>query len=124
MQLVFDILQVFVVLVLLHFTTDFTFQTERQAIHKSRLYPHEAVSWQWWLISHSFTQGFFILVATGSIVLALLNSFFHMFVDNGKCEEIISLEEDQLLHLVTNLGIAIVWVRFYSDYGLLRFITW
>ena len=100
-----------------HSITDLALQTDYIGIYKSRhaptldnRRPHKPLVWPWVLIGHSMINGTGVLLVTGSLFLALLETFAHAFIDFFHCEGRYSLTVDQILHGVCKVVWAVIWV--------------
>ncbi len=69
-------------------------------------------SWQYWLTAHSLVHGGIVFLITGSLLLGLVETAIHWFIDFCKCEGWIKLRTDQLLHLVSKVFYLLVLYDF------------
>ena len=67
--------------------------------------------WPHALTAHSIIHGGFVLVLTGSIWLALAEVVIHWLTDFVKCDNMITLNTDQFIHLACKLTWAFIAVR-------------
>lgn len=96
------------VLVIGHFIGDFVLQHDTMAVHKSRhaktpmaLEDNENFpAWYYWLSSHAMVHGLIVYLATQSLVLGLIEIVIHWLIDFSKCEDYLSFNQDQLLHII------------------------
>ncbi|MHC4094174.1 MAG: DUF3307 domain-containing protein [Planctomycetota bacterium] len=55
--------------------------------------------WYFWLSAHSLTHGGAVYFITGSWHLGAVESILHAAIDHLKCEERLSIHQDQALHI-------------------------
>lgn len=96
----YDILQLFLLLLLGHALADYPLQGEFLARAKSRFSPVPGVPWYQALGAHAVIHGGAVAWITGSLLLAALETFSHMLIDDLKCGRRISYNLDQLLHVL------------------------
>lgn len=60
------------------------------------------------LVAHSGIQAGGVYLVTGSLVLALIEWFFHTLIDHAKNEDMISFETDQILHLLCKVVYVVI----------------
>lgn len=108
-------------LLIAHALCDFSLQTPPMASGKNRhnkpkddaVPPGQKVVsiWFYWLGAHALIHAGGAWIATGRVEAAVAMLVSHFVIDAAKCENVTSPHSDQLLHLITMLGIA-VWVTF------------
>lgn len=93
-----------------HAVGDFAMQSDWMVMHKSRhvLVPsarskQPELIWLHVLTAHSLIHGGIVALATGSVVLGLLETAAHWLIDFAKCEEWFGFHTDQGLHLSCKL---------------------
>lgn len=96
----------FCLLLVGHFLADFPWQGEFMATRKNPNHPEGQDIWGWLLLGHSAIHGGFVLLITGSLLLALLETICHAAIDLLKCEGRISFHTDQILHI----GCKLIWI--------------
>jgi hypothetical protein len=85
------------------------------ALGKSRNYAKEwnvrvgGQPWYYHLGAHSLIHGGVIMFITNSLPWSLYISIFHFIFDFAKCEGMITIHQDQFLHVLTLLIIT-VWL--------------
>ena len=99
-------LQLFALLMLAHVLADYPLQGEFLARAKNRHAPMPGVPWYHALGAHALIHGGLVGVLTGSLVLCVLETVLHAWIDDRKCAGRISYNTDQLLHVLCKL----VWV--------------
>src|SRR5512135_2500192 len=90
-------------LVAMHFVLDYPLQGDTVAVQKSPLCNPQlskAVPWYYWMTAHSLMHGGGVLLLTGSLELALIESVVHFVTDYRKCQGKISIHTDQAIHLI------------------------
>jgi len=89
-----------------HFLCDYPLQSDFIAIGKSPLKgSHNGVPWYWIMLSHAFTHGAGVGIVTGDVLLGILETIAHFFIDVAKCMGITTINQDQFLHI----GCKLVW---------------
>jgi hypothetical protein len=92
-----------------HAVCDFVLQSEQMGAAKSRRrslrteHRPEFPPWYFWLSAHSLTHGGAVYLVTGSWYLGAVESIAHAVIDHVKCEERISIQQDQALHIACKL---------------------
>lgn len=97
-------------LVAAHALADYPLQGDFLAQAKNR---NTALGKQFWphaLFAHSMIHGGFVLLLTGSALLAMAEVVIHAATDWLKCEGKISLNMDQAIHLSCKLAWAAITV--------------
>lgn len=104
-------LEVLFWLLVAHAVGDFALQSDWMARHKSRHTRETSVlsdrpEWIWVhvLSAHAMIHGGAVALATGSIVLGLLEFVAHWIIDFCKGEKIFGFHTDQALHLSCKLA--------------------
>jgi hypothetical protein len=109
---------VFMVLFLLlvgHAICDYPLQGDAVAINKNPnantpLQKH--VPWYYWLLSHALMHGGAVALITGSVVLGVLETIAHFFIDYHKCVGRYNIHIDQLLHIICKFLWLVSWIVF------------
>lgn len=105
----YELLQMFVLLLVAHALADYPLQGEFLAKAKSRFVPVPGVPWYQALGAHAVIHGGAVAWITGSLVLGALEVVCHMLIDDLKCGHRISYNVDQLLHVACKvLWIALI----------------
>lgn len=92
-------------LVCCHFLADYPLQGDFLAQAKNRNTAVGRVFWLHALTAHSFIHAGFVALVTGSIWLGLAEAVAHGITDHLKCEQKISLNADQAVHI----GCKVLW---------------
>jgi Protein of unknown function (DUF3307) len=88
-----------------HAICDFVLQGEVMGSAKSRRSGFAAgrgpgfPPWYYWLAAHALTHGGAVFLIARSVPLAALETLLHAGIDHLKCEERISIHQDQALHV-------------------------
>ncbi|WP_449468054.1 DUF3307 domain-containing protein [Stenotrophomonas humi] len=105
----YELLQMFVLLLVAHALADYPLQGEFLARAKSRFVPVPGVPWYQALGAHAVIHGGAVAWITGSLLLGALEVVGHMLIDDLKCGHRISYNVDQLLHVACKvLWIALI----------------
>jgi len=97
-----------------HALADYPLQGEFLATAKNRNTPIGKQFWKVALPAHAIIHGGFVMLITGSLLLALAEVIIHGVTDWFKCEGKISIHIDQLIHLVCKVAWAFA----------IGFVTW
>jgi hypothetical protein len=101
-----DFLTLLFLLVFAHMLADYPLQGPFLSEAKNR---HTKVGSEFWphaLAAHAIIHGGMVLLLTGSMLLALGETVLHAYIDFAKCEQRISLNTDQALHLACKVAWA------------------
>lgn len=107
MELFFTIL---FLLMVGHFIADYPLQGDFLARGKNHTNPIPGIPWYHCLVAHSFIHAGAVYIVTGSLMLALLELVVHTFIDYEKCDGSLTYNQDQFLHFLTKVLIAIIFV--------------
>lgn len=104
--------QLLFLLVVCHNLADYPLQGDFLAQGKNRHTAIGKIFWPYALSAHALIHAGFVFLATGSLLLGLLEAVVHAVTDWLKCEERISLHTDQLAHYLCKLvwALATVWM--------------
>ena len=61
-------------------------------------------AWYYWLSAHSLAHGGGVYLICGNIWLGLLEVALHALIDYIKCENVTTLDQDQVLHVACKIG--------------------
>lgn len=64
--------------------------------------------WYYWLSSHALTHAGAVLLITGSVTCAAIETLSHFLIDLGKCERLYNFHLDQALHIGFKLLYAVL----------------
>lgn len=105
-------LELFVLLVAVHFVADYPLQTDFVAKFKCRAASLPAVPWYYVMAGHAATHGLGVGLATGSVGIGCLEAVAHFGIDVLKCDGLTNIHVDQLLHVLCKAAwVALVFVR-------------
>jgi hypothetical protein len=93
-----------------HALADYPLQGDFLAQAKNRNTELGKLFWPHALAAHAIIHGGFVLVITGSIWMALAESFIHAGTDWLKCESKITLNVDQAIHIACKVVWAVITV--------------
>lgn len=82
-----------------HALADYPLQGDFLSNAKNRNTPIGKIFWPHALTAHSLIHGGFVAILTGSVALGLAETIIHGITDWLKCENIISLNTDQIVHI-------------------------
>ena len=106
-------MDILILLIVSHYLCDYTFQSDFVAKYKNRIVNNKYnPMWFSVLLSHSITHGFGVWLVTGSFTLFFLQVFSHFCIDALKCNQEISFNIDQSLHLVVMLLSFVIYKLF------------
>lgn len=97
-------METFALLIAGHFVADYPLQGDFLA-HAKAQGPLRV----WHLFGHSAIHGGAVLLATGSLLLCVLEALAHMLIDENKVHGRISFAMDQALHLICKF----VWLGLF-----------
>lgn len=92
-------IQLLILLVFCHFVADYPLQSDFIANGKNPNTDLGKLFWKWVLPAHAATHALFVLIVTQSYVLAVFEFFAHSLIDYLKCNNKITLNQDQWLHI-------------------------
>jgi hypothetical protein len=113
-------IQLFYMLLLGHCLADFAFQSEVMGKGKNRnrvpenVPPGQVVTavWPYWLSAHAGIHAAMVLLITQSFWLSLFQFVSHWSIDFLKCDNKLTVHQDQFLHVATLLAISLLYVVF------------
>lgn len=99
---------VFFLLIFFHFLADYPLQGDFLAKAKNRHNPIPGIPWQHAMVAHCGIHSGFVFLATGNLFLAYLEFIAHLLIDKAKCDEVISYNTDQALHIATKILLVVL----------------
>ncbi len=99
----FGLIETFGLLLFAHMLADYPLQGEFLAKAKNRFAPVPGVPWYQAMAAHSVIHGGMVGLVTGSLWLGLAETVIHALIDDLKCGNRISYNQDQTLHLLCKL---------------------
>jgi hypothetical protein len=113
-----EVLNIFYLLVLGHFVADFALQSEVMRKGKNRNRKPDyipagqvpTVVWPYWLSSHAGIHAIPVYLITGSFSLSVLEFVIHWVTDFFKCENKLTVHQDQFIHFASKLLIAHLYI--------------
>ncbi len=110
--MLYSALLIFGVLLFFHFLADYPLQGDFLAKAKNQTNPIPHVPWQHALFAHSFIQAGFVYLATGNVVLFVVEFFAHGCIDYQKSRGELTFAQDQYIHIAMKAIYAILVVYF------------
>lgn len=102
----FDPVAIFALLIFGHMLGDYPLQGDFLAKAKNRFNPLPGTPWYQAMAAHAVIHGGLVFLATGSLILGVLETFVHAVIDDTKCRGVISYNVDQAAHI----GCKILWL--------------
>lgn len=93
-----------------HAIADYPLQSDFIATAKNRHTELGKQYWLWVLPAHSLIHGIGVMLITGEVWLGVFETGVHFLIDFLKCDNRITLNQDQCLHLLAKLCIVIMVV--------------
>ena len=94
-----------------HFLLDFAIQGDFVAKFKARIVDGEKnAMWKWVLTAHSASHTLPVIILTQSLLLGAVMFLSHFVIDFLKCEQKLTFNQDQVLHICVIL--LITWIAF------------
>lgn len=105
-----EFVTLFAVLVFGHALGDYPLQNDFMAHGKNWNTPVAGVPWYHLLAAHSVIHGGLAGLATGSVVIGILETIMHFAIDSLKNRGITSIHSDQALHIACKIVWALLVV--------------
>ena len=104
-----------VLLTLSHFICDYVFQGDSIATGKNKFIDPAkfGVNWQYWMTAHAATHALGVYFITGNIYLCLFELVGHWIIDYLKTSNLITLHQDQMLHIAQKVVILLCFMCLY-----------
>ena len=96
-----------VMLFFCHAIGDYAWQSDFMAQAKNRNTDVGKLFWKWVLPAHAMIHAGLVFFVTNSLICFVIELVTHSVSDYLKCENKISLNQDQAIHLLSK---AIIWV--------------
>jgi hypothetical protein len=99
-----------------HALCDFVLQSETMGALKNRrknvrtAHDPGFPPWYFWLSAHSLIHGGAVYLVTSSWHLGAVESIMHALIDHMKCEERITIHQDQALHVACKLIYVLILI--------------
>ena len=93
-----------------HALADYPLQGDFLSKAKNHTNPIPGVPWYQALFAHSAIHAGVVGLITGSIWFAILEFIVHAITDRVKCEGHLTFNEDQAIHIMTKVIIALYFV--------------
>lgn len=108
-------------LLFFHALADFSLQSDAMAKGKNRNRVIDQSSippgakyvpcWPYWLTAHAMIHGGGVAIALGSVSLGIFEAISHWAIDFLKCENILTVHEDQGLHVACKVLWWAMWLH-------------
>lgn len=108
--MIVEFITVLFALLACHGMADYSLQNDFIAKAKNKNTDIGAIFWPHVLFAHSSTHGLFVFLFTGSIILGLAETMIHAVTDYAKCQDMITLKQDQVIHYVSKVLWAVIVV--------------
>ena len=96
------------ILLCTHFLLDFAIQGDFVAKYKARIVEGRSNEfWKWVLTAHAASHTLPVLLLTNSLILGSVMFISHFVIDFLKCEQKFNFNQDQVLHILVIVAIAI-----------------
>jgi len=113
-----DFLTVLYILLLGHALADFALQSDSMGRGKNRnrqienLPPGQTptVVWPYWLSAHAGVHAAAVGIVTHSVELSMIEFVAHWLIDFNKCENRLTVHEDQALHVACKIVYAMIFI--------------
>jgi hypothetical protein len=105
-------LNLFCLLMVLHFLCDYPLQGDFLSRAKNRAAPLPGVPWEQALMAHSAIHGGAVWLATGSPFLGTAEFLAHGLTDDAKCSGRLTYRQDQLIHALCKAVWAVIAIGF------------
>lgn len=102
-----NLLYIFMLMIFVHLLLDFPLQGDFMAKGKNHKNPIPGVPPGTLLLSHAFMHAFGVYIVTENVVCATIEFASHTLIDFAKCDNRISFNTDQALHVLTKVVILI-----------------
>lgn len=96
-------ISLFFALVFFHFLFDYALQGDFLAKAKNSSNPIPGVPWYHAMFAHTFMHGAAVTFVTGMWTLGLLEMLVHWFTDHMKCNNKLTFNQDQAIHIICKL---------------------
>ena len=105
-----------------HALADYPLQNEAMATCKNRranLPLQKSVPWYYWMAAHALIHGGTVGVIVrwweyslnAAILIGIMETVIHIFIDIGKCERLFGIAVDQALHIICKAVWCLLLVR-------------
>lgn len=104
-----NIFEIIILLLFAHAIADFAFQSDSMAKGKNRHSFNPTIvptgqkpcnCWFWWMSAHALVNGCLYYFFTGNLLIGVIETVAHFFIDIVKCENKTNPHIDQFLHLI------------------------
>lgn len=108
---------IFYLLILFHFIADYPLQGDFLSKAKNKNTDVGKLFWIHALTAHSFIHSGFVSIVTGNLFLGLFEFVSHFITDYLKCQNKITLNQDQFIHILSKL----LWVILFYVFDKINF---
>ncbi len=99
---------IFMLLLITHFVTDYALQSDTMAKYKNYHNKMDGVPWWYWLFAHASVNALAVYFITGSIWLMVLEVIIHFLIDLGKCGQKYQIHTDQTFHIMSKIVYIVI----------------
>lgn len=110
-------LEIFGLLVVGHALADYPLQGDFLSKAKNRVNPIPGVPWYQAMGSHCVIHAGFVWLITGSALIGVFELMMHWIIDDRKCADTLTYNEDQILHLLCKVVWTLLVVVGVSAHG-------
>ena len=96
-------MSLFFALLFFHFLFDYPLQGDFLSRAKNSSNPIPGVPWYHAMFAHTFMHGAAVTFVTGMWTLGLLEMLVHWFTDHMKCNNKLTFNQDQAIHIICKL---------------------
>jgi hypothetical protein len=96
-------MSIFFALLFFHFIFDYPLQGDFLSRAKNSLNPVPGVPWYQAMFAHTFMHGAAVTLVTGMWTLGLLEMIVHWYTDHLKCNNKLTFNQDQAIHIICKL---------------------
>lgn len=103
-----NLVTLFSILLCTHFLLDFAIQGDFVAKYKARIVEGRSNEfWKWVLTAHAASHTLPVILLTNSLILGSVMFISHFVIDFLKCEQKLNFNQDQVLHILVIVAIAV-----------------
>jgi len=108
-------MSIFFALLFFHFLFDYPLQGDFLSKAKNSSNPIPGVPWYHAMFAHTFMHGAAVTLVTGMWTLGLLEMIVHWFTDHLKCNNKLTFNQDQVIHIICKLLWAYIAITTFAS---------